>query len=99
MAVQTDLQATLTQDPTLLFRARFAKARVTVTGIAGEFAGVPMRVKLRLALPQLARDFIERREISVGFAQTLIGADVEAKAPTGVGSLDIVYEVRTGPDA
>ena len=101
MAIGTDLQSTLTQEPTTLHQARGGeKARVTITGIAGEFPAIPMRVKLRLSFPrQLAAAFTARTEVSVSQVQAFIGADVLAKAPQGVGSVDIVYEVRTGGDA
>ena len=99
MAVRTGLQATLTQEPQVLFRNQLLeKCRLTVTAIAGE-SGVLLRVKPRIGFPPRGADFVETTEATISFAQSLIGADILGKAPAGVGSLDIVYDVRTRADA
>ena len=98
MPIKTNLNATLSQGvETTLHRARaFEKCRVKVTGIAGEFATIPMKTKTNGF-----RDsgFFEATEAALTVFQTLGGARILATAPAGVGSLDIVYEVRTGTDA
>jgi hypothetical protein len=98
MPIQTDVNKTLSQGAeTVLHRARaFTKCRVKVTGIAGEFATIPMKTKTNGF-----RDsgFFEATEAAISVKQTLGGAQILATAPAGVGSLDITYEVRTGTDA
>ncbi len=97
MAVLTNQQATLTQgQETVLFKARFAKTRLTLTGISGEFATIPFKVRGTF-VPR--SDFFEANEVLVKLIQTILGADIIATTPQGVGTLDIVYEVRTGRDA
>jgi hypothetical protein len=95
-----DQQATLSQGvETLLHRVRsFQRCRVTVTGIAGEFTTIPFKVKRRVIVPG-AGGFFEAREVSISVVQTLLTVAILATAPAGVGSLDIVYDVRTGADA
>jgi hypothetical protein len=98
MPIQTDLNATLSQGvETPLHRARaFQKARVTVTGIAGEFATIPMKTKTNGFVDS---GFFEATQVELTVFQTLGGARILATTPQGVGSLDIVYDVRTGKDA
>ena len=95
MAVLTDQQATLTQTASQLYSGALA-ARVTITGVAGEFSAVPLEAKPRLRFVFGGRkDWFDGMEAAVG----LLGGTIFAKAPAGVGSLDIVYELRTGSDA
>jgi len=42
---------------------------------------------------------LEASEVQLSGLQMFIFADINATAPQGVGTLDIVYEVRTGADA
>jgi hypothetical protein len=96
MAILT-LQATLSQDEfTVLHRATWQKVRLTVTGIAGEFATIPMQTKIR---GFLTRKPFEATEVSLSGIQTIPFAEILARAPAGVGALDITYEVRTRGDA
>ena len=90
-------QATLNQDAfTLLHRARWSKCRVTVTGIAGEFATVLLQTKAR---GFIAGKPFEGTVAALSAVQTIPAGEILAKAPAGVGALDITYEVRTGGDA
>jgi hypothetical protein len=106
MAITTGLEATLQQGEfTLLHRARLEACRVTVTGIAGEFDTIPFRVRrLRPRLPvqgprRPEPGSFEATEVSLTRGQAFPRTDISASAPAGVGSLDIVYDVRTGSDA
>lgn len=97
MAVISDLQATLAQGQfTVLHQGRFQRFRVTITGIGGEFATIPFRTRtngVRLSQP------FEAKTALLNLFQTFPLGAIEASAPAGVGSLDVVYEVRTGTDA
>jgi hypothetical protein len=93
MAILADQEATLSQAATKLFTAGFGRAQLKVTGIAGEFTAIPLRVKSRLAFT--GSQWHDATEADLG----LLGGSIFARAPEGVGSLDIVYEVRTGGDA
>jgi hypothetical protein len=96
MTILSDQQATLSQEPTTLFTVRVARCRLTVTGISGEFATIPLRTRTR---GFTTSDFFEGTEVAFKPIQTIPSAAIFAKAPEGVGALDIVYEVRTGADA
>ena len=89
-------QATLSDGAfTQLHRATFSKVRLVVTGIAGEFATIPFQTRTN---GFKIRTF-EATEVKLKVIETLPSATISAKAPPGVGSLDITYEVRTGTDA
>jgi hypothetical protein len=100
VTVLADQQATLTQgEDTLLFRARFAITRLTLTGLSGEFTTIPFKVRRAPLLPAPGGgEFFEASEVFLKFTQTIFGADILATAPQGVATLDIVYEVRTRRD-
>jgi hypothetical protein len=97
MPVQSNLQATLSDGAlTVLHRARFmTKAHLIVTGIAGEFATIPFQTKTN---GFVTRSF-EGTEARLKVIETMPSATISAKAPAGVGSLDITYDLRTGTDA
>jgi hypothetical protein len=94
MAFLANQEATLTPEPTELFRTRFRKCELKVTGIAGEFTTIPLQKKTRGALGDSG--FFEGTEVELSQLETIPSAKILAKAPEGVGSLDIVYDVRTG---
>ena len=90
-------EATLTADkPTTLFIARFARCRLTLTGVSGEFTTIPFQTKTRGGL--ITTPFFEASEIHLTFFQTFPSATIFATTPEGVATLDIVYEVRTKGD-
>ena len=89
-------QATLSDGAlTVLHRSTFAKVHLVVTGIAGEFATIPFQTRTN---GFKVRSF-EASEVKLKVIETIPTATIFAKAPPGVGSLDITYEVRTGADA
>ena len=94
-------EATLSQgvETVLHQTAGFRACRVTVTGIAGEFATIPMKIKRRRGA--INTGFFEALEVKLSFFQLITGgrAEILATAPAGVGALDIVYDVRTGSEA
>jgi hypothetical protein len=90
-------EATLNQDGfTVLHHTVWAKCRLKVTGIAGEFSTVLLQTKVRGFIT--SKPF-EGTEVSLKGIQTLPFGEILAKAPAGVGALDITYEVRTHGDA
>jgi hypothetical protein len=97
MPVLTNQLATLTQEPTTLFVSRLGKCQLKVTGIAGEFTTIPMQTRKRGGLS--VSPFFEATEVELSVGQTVPSGTILAKAPEGVGSLDIVYETRTRKDA
>jgi hypothetical protein len=77
---------------------------VTVTGIAGEFTTIPFRVRRSwlgslLARSEVPNGVFEASEVALERVDTFPTAGIYASAPDGVGSLDIVYDVRTRSDA
>jgi hypothetical protein len=92
MTILTNQQATLGQAPTTLYSGGWGRARVTITGVAGESMTVPLHAISRL--PFAKKQWFDGTQAELG----LFGGTIEAKAPAGVGSLDIVYELRTGGD-
>ncbi|MEA2352267.1 MAG: hypothetical protein QOJ14_681 [Thermoleophilaceae bacterium] len=94
MTIISDQQATLAQDHwTKLFPLTFGPCRLTVTGIAGEFTAIPLRIRRNFR----TQEFQGMEAVVKGFTLFPFG-EISAKAPAGVGSLDIVYEVRTRGD-
>lgn len=94
MPIKLDQQATLTQGRfTTLHTTILPPCKVTLTGISGEFATIPFRIKTR----GVAGEPFEASEASL--PRRLGLRRIQATTPEGVGSLDIVYEVRTGADA
>ena len=94
MAIVTDQQATLGQTPTTLYSGGWGRARVTITGIAGESGTIPLHVRSRFLFFSKQNPWFDGTQAEL----SLFGGTIEAKAPEGVGSLDIVYEIRTGGD-
>jgi hypothetical protein len=74
---------------TTIFRA----SKVTLTGISGEFTTIPFRIKER----RVEGEPFDASEASVPRGLGL--KRIQATTPEGVGTLDIVYELRTGTDA
>ncbi|HEX8074865.1 MAG TPA: hypothetical protein VF545_07775 [Thermoleophilaceae bacterium] len=94
MPIKPDQQATLTQGQfTTLHTIIFRACKVTLTGISGEFTTIPFRIKTG----RVAGEPFDASEVSIprglGFKR------IQATTPEGVGTLDIVYELRTGADA
>jgi hypothetical protein len=80
-------------------RLHFAVAQrctVAVTSV-GEFETIQFQTRTRGGL--VVSDFVEAREASLRFGQTLPFAIINGTTPPGVGQLDIEYEVRTRGDA
>ena len=98
MPIRPDQQATLTQGVfTTLHTRIFRAAKVTLTGVSNEFTTIPFRI-------------VDRRDIVHGGGETFNASEasvprgiglkrIQATTPTGVGALDIIYELRTGADA
>jgi hypothetical protein len=98
MAVNSNLEATLKSGKsTVLTRVHFGRCRLTITGIAGEFTTIPFQTRTRGGLK--VSEFFRAKEVSLNFFDTFPSATIVAQPPDGVGSLDIIYEVRTGADA
>lgn len=94
MPIKPDQQATVTQGTfTTLHTTIFPACKVTLTGASGEFTTIPFRIKSRRS----EGEPFDASEASLprGFGLRRI----QATAPAGVATLDIVYELRTGPDA
>jgi hypothetical protein len=94
MPVKPDQQATLTQGFFTTLHATFLRpCKVTLTGVSGEFTTIPFRIKTG----RVEGEPFEASEASIprglGFKR------IQATTPDGVGTLDIVFELRTGPDA
>lgn len=94
MPIRPDQQATLTQGQfTTLHTTILRRCKVTLTGISGEFTTIPFRINSR----GVEGEPFDASEASIprglGFKR------IQATTPEGVGTLDIVYEVRTGADA
>ncbi len=94
MPIKPDQQATLTQGQfKTLHTSIFGAAKVTLTGVSGEFTTIPFRIKT-------GRDEGEPFDASEASIPRGIGFKrIQATTPAGVGTLDIVFELRTGPDA
>ena len=95
MPIKPDQQATLTQGQfTTLHTSFFRPCKVTLTGSSvGEITTIPFRVKQR---------GVEGEPFEAGEASIPRGfgiKSIEATTPAGIGTLDIVYELRIGPDA
>ena len=106
MAKTIGLEKTLHQGEfTLLHRARLQACRVTVTGISGEFTTIPFKVLGGLRIPLLSPSEVPKgvpfdaAEVRLSATDAFPSARILASTPDGVGSLDIVYDIRTGPDA
>jgi hypothetical protein len=96
MAIRSNVQATLTQGQfKTLFTARFRKCRVTLTGLSGEGTTIRFRIEPFAG----AKTVVDTDHVQLSLFQTIPLARVSASPPEGVGTLDIVYEVRTGADA
>ena len=96
MTIRPDQQATLTQGQfTTLHTTLFPACKVTLTGVSGEFTTIPFRITRR-GLVEGGETF-EASEVSIPRGLGL--RRIQATTPAGVGTLDIVYELRTGPDA
>jgi hypothetical protein len=97
MTVTSNQQATLNQGVfTVLHRARFQPTRVVLTGLSGEFTEIPFKITGSLFHnnhPFLASEAV------LSTMQSILSAKITATTPSGVATLDIVYEVRTGSDA
>jgi hypothetical protein len=94
MPVVPDKQATLTQGQfTTLHATIFRASRVTLTGISGEFTTIPFRIVNR----RRKGEPFEASEASVPRGLGL--KRIQATTPEGVGTLDVIFELRTGPDA
>ena len=94
MPIKADQQATLTLGRfTTLHTTILRACKVTLTGVSGEFTTIPFRIKG----PGVQGEPFEASEVSIprglGFKR------IQATTPEGVGTLDIVYELRTGADA
>lgn len=96
MAILSNREATLTagQD-TELFKTLAGPVRLTLTGISGEFTEIPFRTKIGRVLS--AR--FDASEVTLPRVSPLRAGRIFATTPEGVGTLDIVYEVRTRGDA
>jgi hypothetical protein len=94
MPIKPDQQATLTQGRfTTLHTTIFAPCKVTLTGVSGEFTTIPFRIKT-------GRDEGEPFDASEASVPRGLGfKPIQATTAAGVGTLDIVYELRTGADA
>jgi hypothetical protein len=81
---------------TLLHRTpSLRKCAVKITGLSGEFTTIPFKVEGRFG----SHNPFEASEVKLtGIFQLIFGAEIQATTPEGVGTLDIVYEIRTGAD-
>jgi hypothetical protein len=96
MAIKPDQEATLTQGQfRTLHKTIMRPCRVTLTGISGEFATIPFRIRSG----RFEGETFEASEASIPGGRGLAPKSIQATTPEGVGTLDIVYELRTGSDA
>ena len=95
MAIRPDKQATVTQGQfTTLHTTILPACKVTLTGSSvGEITTIPFRIKSR----GFESEPFDASEASLPRGLGL--RRIQATAPAGVATLDIVYELRTGPDA
>jgi hypothetical protein len=98
MPIKPDQQATLTRGQfTTLHTRIFRPAKVTLTGISNEFTTIPFRIVDRRGIVQGGGETFNASEASVPRG---IGIKrIQVTTPAQVAALDIIYEVRTGPDA
>jgi hypothetical protein len=97
VAIQSNLQKTLNSgELTTLFNPRFAKTRLTLTGISGEFTTIPFKTRTHGFKNS---DAFEASQVVLTLGETIPLASILATTPDGVATLDIVYEVRTGRNA
>src|SRR3954464_5804941 len=97
MPVLPNQQVTLVSgETTLLHQSRLRACKVTLTGIAGEFTTIPFKT---VKHGTQTSDFFEASSVRLRFFDALPVCQILATTPAGVGSLDIVFELRTGPDA
>jgi hypothetical protein len=97
MPVLPNQQVTLVSGQnTLLHQSRFRPCKVTLTGIAGEFSTIPFQT---VKHGTQTSDFFEASSVKLRFFDAIPFSQILATTPAGVASLDIVFELRTGPDA
>jgi hypothetical protein len=97
MPVIANQQVTLVSgQTTVLHQAHASSFRVTLTGVSGEFTTIPFKT---VKHGNQTSDFFEASSVALSFFQVLPFGKILATTPEGVGSLDIVYEVRTGASA
>ena len=97
MAIHPNQQVTLLSgQTTLLHQSSFQAFSVTLTGIAGEFTTIPFKT---MKLGRLNKRFFEASTVKLRFFETFVKGQILAKPPEGVASLDIIFELRTGPAA
>jgi hypothetical protein len=97
MTVLADQQVTLVSGQTkVLHQSRHKTCKVTVTGIAGEFTTILFQT---IRFGRFTSPFFEANSVKLSFFDTLPFGQIRATTPAGVGSLDIVFELRTGKDA
>jgi hypothetical protein len=96
MSIRPGRQATLGQGRfTTLHTVILGACKVTLTGASGEFTTIPFRIKRN----RFAGRPFDAAEASIPRGQGLGLKSIQATTPEGVGTLDIVYELRTGADA
>src|SRR4051812_9298187 len=97
MPILPNQQVTLVSGQTMLLQqSRFRGCKVTLTGIAGEFTTIPFKT---VKHGSQKSDFFEASSVRLRFFDSFPVGQILATTPAGVGSLDIIFEVRTGPDA
>ena len=97
MPVFPNQQVTLVSGQvTLLRQSSFQAFSVTLTGIAGEFTTIPFKT---MKFGRLNNRLFEASTVKLRLFETFPKGQILATTPAGVASLDIVFEVRTGPDA
>lgn len=97
MTVSPNQQVTLVSgQTTLLHQSSFQAFSVTLTGIAGEFTTIPFKT---MKLGRLNPRLFEASSVKLRLFETFVKGQILATTPEGVGSLDIVFELRTGADA
>jgi hypothetical protein len=82
---------------TLLHRARREACRLTITGNSNPEAGA-IQLRVTRLFPK-GVELLTGDEVFLRIFETFVGTTIEAAAPEGVASIDIIYEVRTGRDA
>jgi hypothetical protein len=97
MPVFPNQQVTLVSgQATLLRQTRLRPVSVTLTGIAGEFTTIPFKT---VKHGTQTSAFFEASSVKLRLFDVIPFGQILATTPEGVGSLDIVFEVRIGPDA
>ncbi|HKP91720.1 MAG TPA: hypothetical protein VJT75_17265 [Thermoleophilaceae bacterium] len=97
MAVLDPVTVTLRQRFQLLHTAHIQRCSVTITAISNaEFDGVVFRTT---AFVTRSKNVFTANKAALGLWATVPVGTIEARAPEGVATIEVTYQVKTGADA